>query len=681
MEPHYFIHLRNLSISQASACSHSHSFHLGDDCSSEASNPLADLADFEALADDAVETVDLDVPFNPFTLSSARLLLVAAEVFHHGDLLSILNLSPEKLRRLLEKLQKHYHSNGYHNWAHAVHVLLASYRIIEPLRKHFEPLELLALYLAAICHDVDHPGTPNAVLVEQKHQLALRYSNQSVLERHSIAKSFEILSEEDSDLLSDLTKEEQQQVRELFTDFILATDIGNSNIVKNNSEQWATHSVLISSPQRLNIPASPRSSTPLPRASGAECRRAALRMALLCGDVGVVIEPFDIFFDIVRRLYHENLVSFPNLTPQEFSERQTKFMENYGRNMFGELSRCGAFRESALRLYRQLKCNIRRWRAVPMDQVVRLLPPRKPSTLATAPSAEDTENSHRDELDPSERPPRYLSDDDSDVDRSDGDDSDAEDPVRRLNAASLAPPLVLNMSVRIPRRRSSVLSAASGVSSLGMPLSTGPDSPTSTDPGVSSPAYSAENSPLCGPRSSSPNAARGRGGRGRRSVQASLSSHSSCESLARSTSSDPLELEMCDSDGELVITRSADDLSSSEREPEKERDQQGAVPKRHSAFFGRRTSTTDSASPASPSSPSTFLSPFSALRGGVARKLASSTPTLFQLGNNALSQLKDATLQPLNVSTKPDVKEEREKGSRFRFVMGTSQQTRPSNVS
>ena len=39
--------------------------------------------------------------------------------------------------------------------------------------------EMMALMLAALFHDIDHPGLNNAFLVGSRHKLALRYSNKS----------------------------------------------------------------------------------------------------------------------------------------------------------------------------------------------------------------------------------------------------------------------------------------------------------------------------------------------------------------------------------------------------------------------------------------------------------------------------------------------------------------------
>ena len=53
-----------------------------------------------------------------------------------------------------------------------------------------EDIDVLSLLLAAICHDLEHPGTTNAFQVNTASVLALRYNDVSVLENHHTAVAF-----------------------------------------------------------------------------------------------------------------------------------------------------------------------------------------------------------------------------------------------------------------------------------------------------------------------------------------------------------------------------------------------------------------------------------------------------------------------------------------------------------
>ena len=55
--------------------------------------------------------------------------------------------------------------------------------------------EILSLLVAALCHDVDHPGHSNAFEVNANTHLAMVHNNLSVLENHHAYMTFVILSD------------------------------------------------------------------------------------------------------------------------------------------------------------------------------------------------------------------------------------------------------------------------------------------------------------------------------------------------------------------------------------------------------------------------------------------------------------------------------------------------------
>ena len=56
-------------------------------------------------------------------------------------------------------------------------------------------------------------------------QLSTRYSDQSVLERHHIASSFDVMLDPKSSLLGGLTEDDYRTVRKLMVDLVLFTDL------------------------------------------------------------------------------------------------------------------------------------------------------------------------------------------------------------------------------------------------------------------------------------------------------------------------------------------------------------------------------------------------------------------------------------------------------------------------
>ena len=86
-----------------------------------------------------------------------------------------LNLDRSVLRAFLKEVRRHYHANPYHNWVHGVDVLCAARRMVAIALPEATALELLALLLAAVCHDVNHAGVSNAVLKSLQSEWALLY--------------------------------------------------------------------------------------------------------------------------------------------------------------------------------------------------------------------------------------------------------------------------------------------------------------------------------------------------------------------------------------------------------------------------------------------------------------------------------------------------------------------------
>jgi cAMP-specific phosphodiesterase 4 len=86
-------------------------------------------------------------------------------------------------------------------------------------------LETFTVLFAAAIHDVGHLGLNNQFLVQTKHDLAVLYHDESVMENHHLAVAFRLLLGEDCNMLSNLAEDEQRQVKRNAVRLVLATDI------------------------------------------------------------------------------------------------------------------------------------------------------------------------------------------------------------------------------------------------------------------------------------------------------------------------------------------------------------------------------------------------------------------------------------------------------------------------
>eukprot|EP00937_MAST-01D_sp_MAST-1D-sp2_P001500 g1500.t1 len=102
----------------------------------------------------------------------------------------------------------------------------------------FTRLEEFAMLIAALCHDLEHPGLSNAYQDAAQTSLALRYvACVSTLESHHCACAFAIMRRAGSNVLAALDEEQFKQVRKLVVSCILATDMTTHFTLKAQLEE------------------------------------------------------------------------------------------------------------------------------------------------------------------------------------------------------------------------------------------------------------------------------------------------------------------------------------------------------------------------------------------------------------------------------------------------------------
>lgn len=105
-------------------------------------------------------------------------------------------IPPEKFCNYVRTIEEDYCAeNPYHNAIHAADVLQSLHALLqnsleEEFMKDCPQINLFAILLAAIVHDVDHPGKTNGFHVQLKSELAVMYNDRSVLENWHVAHAF-----------------------------------------------------------------------------------------------------------------------------------------------------------------------------------------------------------------------------------------------------------------------------------------------------------------------------------------------------------------------------------------------------------------------------------------------------------------------------------------------------------
>jgi hypothetical protein len=130
---------------------------------------------------------------------------------------------------LTELSVRYIKENTYHNFHHACDVTQTCYRLIMVSRLNtvLTELEIFSMLVAAIAHDVGHPGVNNAFLVKTRHDWAMIHNDKSPLENMHCSLLYEILKKPDMDIFSGLDDVQWRESRKIILSLILGTDMAH----------------------------------------------------------------------------------------------------------------------------------------------------------------------------------------------------------------------------------------------------------------------------------------------------------------------------------------------------------------------------------------------------------------------------------------------------------------------
>ena len=147
--------------------------------------------------------------FNSFSLDDME--KVNGAVFMFVDLFGLARFERDSLVRFMLTVKKNYRRVPYHNWTHGFNVANCMYAILKRAKDAFEPLEMLSLFVGALCHDLDHRGKNNKFMLDTASPLASIYTT-STMEHHHFNQTVTILQQDSQNILSKLPSEEYKLV-------------------------------------------------------------------------------------------------------------------------------------------------------------------------------------------------------------------------------------------------------------------------------------------------------------------------------------------------------------------------------------------------------------------------------------------------------------------------------------
>jgi len=165
-----------------------------------------------------------------------RLLIM--QMFNDLQLVETFHIDEVCLYRFLRLISSRYRSVPFHNWFHAFNVTQTMYYFLKTCNaKHvLGPLEILALLVACICHDADHPGLNNSFQTKADTKIATLHKK-STLENHHLLHGYYALSNPECNIVRNLTIHQRDIFMRYIRDLILATDLSLHGIILRNMKE------------------------------------------------------------------------------------------------------------------------------------------------------------------------------------------------------------------------------------------------------------------------------------------------------------------------------------------------------------------------------------------------------------------------------------------------------------
>ncbi|KAG1122402.1 hypothetical protein G6F42_011515 [Rhizopus arrhizus] len=171
--------------------------------------------------------LDMSLKSNVLSLNRTDLYAHALSLFVRSNVHKVLDLSVSQLLDFLIDVADKYTEAPYHTFYHAVDIVTILYYLCHDLNAdmYLTDLDKSILMVAALCHDIGHPGFTNCFQINTKTELAEKYGGKSTLETYSVHLTMELLNKHNT--------ANSHVVRDTIKDLILSTDMAyHSELVK-----------------------------------------------------------------------------------------------------------------------------------------------------------------------------------------------------------------------------------------------------------------------------------------------------------------------------------------------------------------------------------------------------------------------------------------------------------------
>nr|XP_033802177.1 dual 3',5'-cyclic-AMP and -GMP phosphodiesterase 11A [Geotrypetes seraphini] len=188
----------------------------------------AEVDKFKAANIPLVSELAIDeIQFDDFSLDMDAMITAALRMFMELGMVQKFKIDYETLCRWLLTVRKNYRMVLYHNWRHAFNVCQLMFAMLTTagFQEILSDIEILAVIVGCLCHDLDHRGTNNAFQAKSGSALAQLYGTSATLEHHHFNHAVMILQSEGHNIFANLSSREYSDLMQLLKKSILATDI------------------------------------------------------------------------------------------------------------------------------------------------------------------------------------------------------------------------------------------------------------------------------------------------------------------------------------------------------------------------------------------------------------------------------------------------------------------------
>ncbi|XP_070549425.1 high affinity cGMP-specific 3',5'-cyclic phosphodiesterase 9A-like isoform X3 [Ptychodera flava] len=192
--------------------------------------------------------------FDIWHWESNEMLSLLEHMYHELGLVQEFNMNPIVLKRWLLCVQENYRNNPFHNFRHCFCVSQMMYGMINlcDLQSKMSQFDIGVLLTAAVCHDLDHPGYNNTYQINARTELAVRYNDISPLENHHCAVAFQILSQPECNIFSNIDIDLFKRIRQGMIMLILATDMARHSEIVDSFKSKVENGFDFSNEDHLN---------------------------------------------------------------------------------------------------------------------------------------------------------------------------------------------------------------------------------------------------------------------------------------------------------------------------------------------------------------------------------------------------------------------------------------------